>query len=57
MERRGASSVLRDKRIPMKLKDKFYRSVVRLTMPYGLKYWAVDKIEQSMSVAGGNENA
>lgn len=49
------SSVLCDKIIKMRLKDtfsKFYKSVVRLTMLYDLKYWAVDKkIEQKMSIA------
>jgi hypothetical protein len=35
----------------MRLKSKFYRSVVRLTMLYGSECWVVDRrIEKSMSV-------
>jgi hypothetical protein len=32
---RQASSVLCDPRVPLKLKDKFYRTVIQLTMLYG----------------------
>jgi len=46
------SSVLSDKRNSIRLKVKFYRSVVRPTMLYGLECWAVDRrIEQNMKVA------
>jgi hypothetical protein len=35
-----------------RLKGKFYRSIARPTILYGLEYWVVDrKIEKSMSVA------
>jgi len=52
MKWREASGVLCVKRIPMSLKSKFYRKVVRSTMPYGSKFRAVDRrIEQSLSVA------
>jgi hypothetical protein len=43
MKWREASSVLCDKRVLMKLKDKFYRSVVKPTMLYGLECWSVDR--------------
>jgi hypothetical protein len=36
----------------MRLKGKFYKSIVRPTMLYGSECWAVDRtIEQTMSVA------
>jgi len=44
---REASGVLCDKKIPMRLKGKFYKNVVRPTILYGSKCWAADKkIEQ-----------
>jgi alpha-D-ribose 1-methylphosphonate 5-triphosphate synthase subunit PhnH len=44
-------SVLCDKRIPIWLKSKMYRSIMRPTMLYGSECWVIDrKIEQSMSV-------
>lgn len=49
---RAASGVLCDKKIPTKLKGKFYKRILRLNnMLYGSKCWVVDeKIEQRMSV-------
>lgn len=37
MKWRLASGVLYDKKIPLKLKDKFYRMVVRLSWLYGVE--------------------
>ena len=34
-----ASSVLCDKRVPQKLKGKFYRTAIRPRMLYGARYW------------------
>jgi hypothetical protein len=34
-----ASGVLCDKRVPQKLKGKFYRTVIRPTMSYGIECW------------------
>jgi hypothetical protein len=34
-----ASYVLCDLRVPLKLKDKFYRTVIRPAMLYGAKCW------------------
>ena len=49
---REASGILCDKRIPIRLKGKFYKAVVRPAMMYGTECWAVGrKIEQRMSVA------
>jgi hypothetical protein len=36
---RQASDVLCDPRVPLKLKDKFYRTVIRPAMLYGAEYW------------------
>ncbi|XP_050532668.1 uncharacterized protein LOC126900777 [Daktulosphaira vitifoliae] len=48
---RKVSGVLCDKRIPMRLKGKFYKTVMRLAMMYGSECWTVDnKVEQRMSV-------
>jgi hypothetical protein len=40
---RQASGVLCDPRVPLKLKGKFYRTVIRLTMLYGTEYWPTKK--------------
>jgi hypothetical protein len=36
---RQAYGILCDKRVPQKLKDKFYRTVIRLAMLYGAECW------------------
>ena len=36
---RQASGILCDKRVPQKLKDKFYRMVIRPAMLYGAECW------------------
>nr|GEW24740.1 retrovirus-related Pol polyprotein LINE-1 [Tanacetum cinerariifolium] len=40
---REASGVLCDRRIPLKLKGKFYRVAIRLAMIYGLECWPITK--------------
>ncbi|XP_060210151.1 uncharacterized protein LOC132637024 [Lycium barbarum] len=52
MKWRLASGVLCDKKVPPKLKGKFYKVVVRPTMFYGAKCWPVNKSHvQKMKVA------
>jgi hypothetical protein len=34
-----ASGVLCDPRVPLKLKGKFYKTVIRSAMLYGAEYW------------------
>jgi hypothetical protein len=52
MKLREVSAVSCEEKIPMSLKGKFYRKVMRPTMLYGSGCWVVDRrIEQSMSVA------
>jgi hypothetical protein len=51
MKLRETSGVLCDKKILMRLKGKFYRSVVGPTMLYSSECWVVDRrIELSMNV-------
>ena len=39
LKERQASGVLNDKRVPQKLKGKFYRTAIRPAMLYGTKCW------------------
>ncbi|CAN6716432.1 unnamed protein product [Malus baccata var. baccata] len=41
MKWKSASGVLCDRRMPLKLKGKFYRTVIRLAMLYSTECWAV----------------
>lgn len=41
MKWRLTSEVLCDKKVPLKLKSKFYRVAVRPSMLYGAEYWIV----------------
>jgi len=52
MRWREAWGVLNDERIPMRLKRKFYRSIVRPTILYNSECWGVNRrIELNTSVA------
>lgn len=52
MKWRQASGILCDKKVPQKLKDKFYRTAVRPAMLYGAEYWPTKRQHnQQMSVA------
>lgn len=49
---RAATGVLCDKRIPLKLKGKFYRVAIRPALLYGSECWAIKKAqEQRLEVA------
>jgi len=41
MKWRSVFGVFRDHRIPIKLKRKFYKTAIRLAMPYGTDFWGV----------------
>ena len=43
MKWRQASGVLCDKRVPQKLKDKFYRTAIRPAMWYGVECWPMKR--------------
>jgi hypothetical protein len=52
MKRRQASGILCDKKVPQKLKGKFYRMAVRPAMLYGAECWPTKRQHiQQMSVA------
>ncbi|GJS17053.1 ataxia telangiectasia mutated family protein [Tanacetum coccineum] len=44
---RAASGVLCDRRIPLKLKGKFYRVAIRPTMLYGSECWPITKAQEN----------
>ncbi|RCV31151.1 hypothetical protein SETIT_6G153900v2, partial [Setaria italica] len=46
-----ASGILYDKRVPLKLKGKFYRTAIRPTMLYGAECWPTKRHVQQISVA------
>ena len=49
---RQASSILCDRKVPHKLKGKFYRTAIRLAMLYGAECWATKRQHvQKISVA------
>jgi hypothetical protein len=49
---RQAFDILCDKKVPNKLKDKFYRTTIRPTMMYGAGCWATkEKYIKKLSVA------
>jgi hypothetical protein len=49
---RQASAVLCDTRVPLKLKDKFYRTAIRSVMLYGAECWPIKRWHvQQLSVA------
>ncbi|KAM2014503.1 hypothetical protein ACFX16_045151 [Malus domestica] len=41
LDGKSASGVLCDRRMPLKLKGKFYRTAIRLAMLYGTECWVV----------------
>ena len=52
MKWRQASSFLYDKRVPEKLKSKFYRTIIRPTMMYRVECWAIKRRHvQQLNVA------
>jgi hypothetical protein len=50
MKWRQASSILCDKRVPQKLKGKFYRTAIRPAMLYGAECWPTKTHVQQLSV-------
>ena len=41
------TSVLCNKKVPIKLKDKVYKTVIKPTMTYGAECWAVSKKDEN----------
>ena len=50
MKWRQAFGFLCDKRVPQKLKGKFYRTAIRPAMLYGAEYWPTKRHVQQLSV-------
>ncbi|KAK8953995.1 hypothetical protein KSP39_PZI002179 [Platanthera zijinensis] len=49
---RGESGILCDRKLPLKLKGKFYRTAIRAAILYGSECWAVNFVhEKKMGVA------
>jgi len=49
---RSAIRVLCDRNIPLRLKEKFYRTAIRPVLLYGTEYWVIKRYHaQKMSVA------
>ena len=46
MKWRGASGVLCDRKVPLKLKGKFYKTAVRPAMLYGAECWAMTRAHE-----------
>ncbi|RCV37508.1 hypothetical protein SETIT_8G068600v2 [Setaria italica] len=52
MKWRQASGILYDKRVQLKLKGKFYRTVIRPAMMYGVECWSTKRRHvQQISIA------
>ena len=51
MKWRKGSCVLCDTKVPLKLKEIFYRTMVRSTVLYGIECWAVNNQHEKISVA------
>ena len=47
MIRKQLTGVLCDKKVPIKLKDKVYKTVIKPTMTYGAECWAVRKKDEN----------
>ncbi len=50
---RQASGVLGDKWVLIKVKSKFYRTVVRPTMLYGMECWAAPEMAKQLALTSG----
>ena len=47
MKWKQLTGVLCDKKVPIKLKDKVYKTVIKPTMTYGAECWAVRKKDEN----------
>ena len=52
---RQASGILCDKRVPQKLKSKFYRTAIRLAILYRAEYWPT-KIQHVQQLSVSHKN-
>ncbi len=54
---RSASALLCDRKVPLKLKGKFYRTAIRPALLYGTECWATKYENEQKNASDGDENA
>ena len=47
MKWKEVSGVMCDRKMPVALKDKFFKTIIRPAMTYGSEYWTVKKTDES----------
>ena len=57
MKWKQLTGVLCDKKVPIKLKDKVYKTVIKPTTTYGAECWAVRKKDENIIACSRNEDA
>ena len=56
MKRKNALCVLCKRRMPLKLKGKFYKMTIKTKMFYGMECWVVKHLTRAKNECSGNKN-